>query len=53
MNTITVTKDDLSHALQKWDSESKGAQWAERADEDRFNDSAEYLFNLLASQQPA
>lgn len=45
--TVTVSRADLEKALRTWDKEAAEHGFPERADDGRFADSADYLFNML------
>lgn len=45
--TVTITRDQLADALQRWDAESKANTWPDRDDAERFRDNADYLIGIL------
>lgn len=46
---ITVTKAELATALGRWEAEAKAEGWANRDDDQRHSDNAEYLIGLIRS----
>jgi hypothetical protein len=42
----SINRDELTEALRKWDAEAKAANFQDREDDQRFADSANYLFGL-------
>lgn len=45
---MNMTIDMLEAALRKWDADSDQNEWQDRVDDDRFRDSAEYLFKIMS-----
>lgn len=46
MTTPTITKAELTAALEKWEGEAAAGNWPDRTDPERFADNAEYIFKL-------
>lgn len=47
MRKLTITVAELSAALRDWDKQSKEEDWPDRADDGRFDDNANYLFDRI------
>lgn len=45
--TITITKAELETALREWDRRASEEGWPDRADDERFADNADLLFEIL------
>lgn len=46
MSQSSITKAQLTAALEKWEAEAKAGEWADRTDQQRFADNADYIFRL-------
>lgn len=46
MSVPTITKAELTEALEKWEAEASAANWPNRTDPERFADNADYIFRL-------
>lgn len=45
--TLTIKQSELSAALRRWDEQAREEEWPERVDDERFDDNASYLFDLI------
>ena len=44
---VTVTKAELAQALAAWEAEAASNNWRWRTDDQRHEDTAEYLMDLI------
>ena len=49
---ISITRAELASALRHWETEAKVQGWANRVDEDRSSDEADYLVSLILADRP-
>jgi hypothetical protein len=48
---IVVNRGELEQALREWESDAEREDWSEREDDERFRDSADYLFDKLKANK--
>jgi hypothetical protein len=44
---IAVTRSELAKALKQWETDAKANGWAERSDDARHADNADYLIHTI------